>query len=156
MEYQDLIQRVQSISALTEAEIMQDRGFKVHFKEEKVIIFCELDPDQETLALYSLIGQLPDYDSDAYLKLLIEAHLFGRATSLSYFGYDEATNSIYLFRTLNIKAYEPEAIKLIIKDLFLAVKFWRETLKYGMISNDKGSETDESGVWAGQYFSKRI
>lgn len=155
MQYQDLIQRVQKIGPLTETEIMTDRGFKIHFNEQKIIIYCELEPNNETLAIYSEISKLPEYETEAYLKNILEAHLCGRATGLAYFGYDEQAQSIYLFRNLTLRHYEPEEVKSAIQELFIAIQFWRETLKdipatYSKTQNKTYTDIDTD------YFSQRI
>ena len=62
--------------------------------------------------------------------MLLEGHLFGTSTGLCTFGYEEETNTMYLFRTLELEYYEPEDFKSILADMFAAVEFWKEQTKY--------------------------
>lgn len=130
MRYQELVNRIQAVSEVAPEVLANNRGFAFNFPKFSITINCELDKEERTLSLYSAIGEVPSYEEEDYLKMLLEGHLFGTSTGLCTFGYEEETNTMYLFRTLELEYYEPEDFKSILADMFAAVEFWKEQTKY--------------------------
>jgi len=94
-----------------------------------VSIHLEYMETLQTITVYMHLAELPIFKRDILLKHLMKSHWMNLLTGGFSFGYDEITNSLYLFQTLSLAYLNIDRLKAILADGIAAYSMWKPIIK---------------------------
>jgi len=97
--------------------------------DSPVSIHLEYMETLQAISVYIHLAELPVFQRDILLKRLMKSHWMNLLTGGVSFGYDEPTNSLYLFQTLSLSYLSIDRLKAILADGIAAYGMWEPIIK---------------------------
>ncbi|PTY06745.1 hypothetical protein DB346_00325 [Verrucomicrobia bacterium LW23] len=106
---------------------LNERGVCRLVFDQKLSVTIELAQDGKTLILYSLAGKVPDKAGASFLRMLLDASLFGRGTGgCISLAMESDDGEIYLQSLLPIDKLDGITLAGVLEDLVNSAENWHQ------------------------------
>jgi hypothetical protein len=110
---------------------------------DDAVITCEGDPDGTTLQMNGIVGDLPDSQDAALLKVLLIANFNGQGVGTARLGMDHISEEIVLGRTIDVTRLPETGLAGELESFANYLHFWRKQLPKSAAEAAQGTATPE-------------
>jgi hypothetical protein len=114
--------------------------------DEKYAVHLQHDAEQNTLTLYTVVGQVPPLAKQAAYEMLLKANLFWLGTDGATLGLDAQSGTVFLARRLALAEFSVASLEGALKSLVDNAEYWGRELAQGGQGGHGGSRPPHSHV----------